>query len=1164
MSELLWVAVPSGLIADPAGEPPTKAAIRVLVVPRLTGVDISEDGLGDWPTRLTEEAGFTLFTSTSLGVRSAAHRPRLVSRPRSEVWTGFFGGDAGLVNEYQARTQPEPRVARSYRDARAVASSYRTVARVGARPENDTQAAVRSALGAYAAPEPARPPVAAGAPVFATPDFHATVSRLREHPTVLMELGLVFELHVDVADLNVGAAAAGRQLSIRCDDPPSLQQLVTSPWTRYELDLTPPDVGFWPAPNPGSGAGIGKGLLNLAGAVSVTSPVAPPEAADWAIATFDVDGAVGNLRQYARDAAADPRARVTMPPVRSIGLALLRPERGTELAARVHSATSRARAVMADTVFGAEDLVLGYRVDVRRGSNPWHSLCEREVTYAVNDLPIGRPDTADGRIREEGHVKAFTATKDAAGDLHTDEVVLRWDGWNLAVPTPNLRGDTAGPVTTSNEAIPYRFDWNFRARPGRLPALRFADLYRMRVRIADITGGGMELGDLSGNQGAAEIIYRRHDPVPPPQLQATTGYATGAAIDRLVIRSDRDLTPEQLHAADPDYPLVETRILEPPTASLQLVEQHRRLDGLTDERSFALAQRAIRADATGAELADPAAEGVAALIRVVPGRLAEEISDVERWTPDWPDPGLKKIELRPQPDQPDPVNIRWSAGTLKVTLSRAQQATVELSSTIPGDVSSHLAITDHFNPAVPAEQTLAGRNPVVTPPRLVHVVHAVRRPLADPVWNLPLPLDRAPGDTTVVLNPTFTAVASGPGLHTPSTGRLAVSATWTEVEDVGAQASIGTRRVTVERLHSQAVDPVGLPTVAVRHEFGDTRHRVVSYSLEATSRFREYFKQTDPDALFRARMPQPPVAVLSSVRPVEPVVVGTVPAFGWQRSQPTADRIEHVRGAQRVRVEVARPWFRTGAGEQLAVVLAPSDASAAAASEFVSRIGRDPLFATPATPPRPLPAWFAGAAAARQVPLPELGAPVTVIPCDVVPAGDRWYVDIGLTVPAAAASYNPFLELAVVRYQPNSISGLELSRVVRTDRVPLLPDRRVVLTRAGSRVDVTVEGVSPTPLNRLEVVLESCGAGVDPETLDVTVDDPAAQPQVAAWRPVTTVVRGATGTIPPLTLVATPGRLRVRIRETERLGDPDTVASPDLRRRSVFVDTIVLPAAWRP
>ena len=66
--------------------------------------------------------------------------------------------------------------------------------------------------------------------------------------------------------------------------------------------------------------------------------------------------------------------------------------------------------------------------------------------------------------------------------------------------------------------------------------------------------------------------------------------------------------------------------MDPPTAPLQLIEQHRMLDGLTDEQSFELAQRAMRADAAGSGLPDPAAEGINAFVPAEPGGLEESRS----------------------------------------------------------------------------------------------------------------------------------------------------------------------------------------------------------------------------------------------------------------------------------------------------------------------------------------------------------------------------------------------------------------------------------------------------------------------------------------------------------------------------------------------------------
>ena len=1156
MSELLWVAVPNGL------RPTGKASIRVLVVPRLEPGDIGKFGLGDWPTTLTEDVSFQLRTRTSVGETIAAQRIEHVARARSEVWTEFFGGEGGLiVNGWEDKTVPTPEVSTTFQDARKAATTYRAVTRTGAlndRPATD--ASIRAAINAWSAPEPAAPPTEIDPPIPVVPDFHKIVANLREHPAVLLDLGLIFELLVDVAALKLGAPSGPRLLSIRCIDPPFLRPLVTSPWTRYELTETV----FRPAPAPGSGSGIQGGVLDLSDSTSLTDPSAPADPGRWAIATFDINGVVSGLRQAAHDNARNPPEHATMPPIRSTGFALLRPGRRADFEGRSRAAgVRRAAASMADAELTADDLVLGYRVDIRHAGSAWHSVCERDVAYSVNDVPIGRSNR-DERVREEGHVKPFAAVREADGELRADEVVLRWDGWSLALPKPNLRGDTPGS-TRNNQTLPFDFQWDFTIPAGRLPALRFANRYQLRVRVADIAGGGLTLNELTGNTAAsADMSYRRHDPVLPPTLHGPAKFAAGAAIDRLVIRSDHDKTVEDINAADQDYPVTESRELRPPTASFGLIEQHRMLDDLTDEASFALAQRAVHADATGTGLPDPVASGVNAFVPKAPGGPAEPLSDESAWFPRWPERRPKTIRLASHDDTTVPVTMHWvpATNTLEVTLAKGEQAVVELSSTIDDKLENHLAIQDVFVELVDqqsVDNTKRGRNPVVTPPRRVLVVHAVMRPIAVPQWNEPLEVRRNHHDTTAVLKPVF---APETGLHTDSTGRLDVSATWTEFEDVGPRADPGKRPVTVTHLYGQTIDRGDPPKPEIRHEFGDTKHRTVTYKLNAISRFREFFKPTDSEGAFHVAATQRPVVILSSARPSAPVLLGAVPAFRWQR-QRSGDRIEHIRLGQRIRVEVARPWYETGEGERLAVVVTPTGSPTTAMAGVVTRMGRDPLFGTPATTAFPTADLFRPQSTTQLV-LPESGQRVGVVPYPVAPNGDRWYADVELAVPD---SYNPFVRLALARYQQHSFDGLQLSTVVIADAVPLLPDRRVVLDRSGARIRLTVSGTSPNPLNRLEASLEACLAGVDPDALDLVVDGADPDPGIPAWRPVSgqSVVRAADGTIAPLTLPAGPGRLRIRIRESENLtAVPGADTPADLLRRNVFVDTIVLPAEWRP
>ncbi|HEV7647667.1 MAG TPA: hypothetical protein VGP26_05870 [Actinophytocola sp.] len=1142
MSELLWVAVPSGLASE------SVAIVRVLVVPRLQAGSLADNGMQDWPAVLAD-AAFELRTKSGSDVHIGPGEVTPRTGARSEVWHAFFDGDAGVVNDWQQKTPPSPVVAEIHQPARRVLRTYQEPATTFDQHWVDEPATVlephldtwfeQSPPPAAQEEQPApRPPV---------PDFHQTVAMLREHPAVLRDLGLIFELAVDVADLD-GGDAADRHLAIRCQGPPFLTSLVTSPWTRYAIDRHT----FRPA---GSRGGIDGGMLDI-GRAKLISPTddadegaaaAPPR---WALTTADVNGAVSGLRQAAR--AARDTGEAVLPELRTIGVALVRPGRQGDFDQRISAAATNAAAD--ELHLTADDLVLGYRVDVKPEDARWFSLCERIAAYRVNGLTIG----ADGI--EEGHVKPFAASKDPDGTLHADEIVVRWDGWSLALPAPSLTGDTPGATRNGDAGLPYDFRWEFTVPPGRLPTLRFANRYQLRVRIADVTGGGLTLDDVADDTGASDTIrYARNETVPPPQLSHDdTAFAPGAAIDRLVIRSDGDQSVAEFHRTEPSYPTVERRTISPPRAPFPLVEQHRRFDEDPDEQTWEWARRAL--DDTG--LPDPMANGVGAFL---PGRSddneAEKRPLTTEWAPVWPDYGDKFIELAEQTDPANPVRITWGDGTgLRVFLARAQQAIIELSSTLPGNDYDHLAVLDWL-PDTPSTRTLLGRNPVVTPVRKVYVVHAVKRPLAVPRWSLPQSeIRRTVGATTADLSPTFpngdtngdTNGDPDYGLDTASTGQLEVGAVWREWTDDGE------RDVTVPHLHRSIIAVGPVPDLRITHEFGDTRHRRVTYTLTAVSRFRQYFHEDDPAADFQLSQPQETVTIPNTARPGPPVVLATGPSFRWQRTE-SADRVERTRLSRRVRVEVARPWYETGEGERLAVIAA-RPGHPAEQSRFVSQLGRDPVFATPPLPRFPPATWFAGSTdEIRSLTVPGLDVPVDVVPYAVTRLGDRWCADIELAVPDADQSYNPFVQLVVARFQWDSLAEVRISPVAGTDRVPLLPDRHLVVDRTADGIRISLTGTNPNPPNRIEATLERCDAGVATDAVELVSTSGAAE--VPSWYPVpgATAVSDDAGTLPPLALHDGMGPLRVRVRETERL---DGSGATELTLRTVFLDVVAIPTAW--
>ena len=560
MSELVLVAIPNGMSQDGT------ATVRVLVVPKLSEGSIEDFGLADWPDVLNEDARFSIVARTGDG-RTVERPATLASSARLDVWHGFFAAGGGVIGPWRAGGTSNANTSESYRTSRRILGTYRTLVAKCAVPFADTATITSQELRPWASGgTPADG--AAGPETQRIPDFHRTVSMLRQHPRVLKALGLIFDLHIDSRILDLDGAT-GRALSVRCTDPPFLAAFVTSPWTRYDLA----QARFLPE-SVGSALGVHRGMLNLSSAdlvqpLSADTLADTEQAADppWALTTFDIDGAAAALRQAAL--SDDPGIA---PGIRTIGVGLLRPGRGRNLAAIVARGAGRGRD-LAGTELDADDLILGYRLDVLAENGSW-SVSDREATYTVGREGHGRITIGGEWEREEGQFSAFAAVK-VGEALRTDELVLRWDGWSTAVPVINFVDDPVDSREGAPPNFPYDFRWDQRVPARSLPRLRFSRRYRVRVRVADLAGGGLPATVTTDTSTLAskDFHYRRYEPVPPPTIVANGMLSVGAAVDRLVVRSDDDLTP-----------IRDERSILAPQAPLQLVEQHGFFDGRSDAR----------------------------------------------------------------------------------------------------------------------------------------------------------------------------------------------------------------------------------------------------------------------------------------------------------------------------------------------------------------------------------------------------------------------------------------------------------------------------------------------------------------------------------------------------------------------------------------------------
>jgi hypothetical protein len=874
-------------------------------------------------------------------------------------------------------------------------------------------------------------------------DFHQQVARLREHPTVLRALGLIVEL-------TLPAGALGPAGSLKVGSP-GLNSTI-NPATDYEFDGNL----FLPA----SAGDLSSGMLDLRGA-DLTGTVT---SARWEVTTFDVDGAVAKLREAARG------DRSSLPQLRSTGLMLVRRDRQSDFDARHQTAAFTAGIAAGLGLFHATaaDLLLGYRIDIRPKDGAWAPLCRRVATYRAGGITLGPQP-------EEGQVKPYAATGN--GDtLQADEVVARWDGWSLVLPRPTL-----GTAPTPRQS-PGPLYWTFELEPRSLPQLRFGHSYEIRARAADLAGGGLEFDDPAADRFMSSLVaYTRFEPVPPPEVSRA----------ELFILSDRGMTVAEFLAANPQYALTADQLtltVPPTTLALALAEQHGMLDG-DDAATWAAAQQPT----------DPASAGVAVhLVLPVP------VTDRRPWSGPWPGRSTKTLALAERGPGGQP-QLTWSAdaSVATVSLAQAEQITVELSSYLPDDFLDRFAIRQWLEPG--AESTASGgRHPMVTPPRTISLVHAVRKPLRDPAGTLRCAHE--PGQTYTALVPSSPLLDLDP----PSTAQVQITAAWDEWDDAPRPTPATT---TVQSITMHPADQALPP---LRHEFGDTKHRVVTYTVTGTTRFRRYFADNEPATAFLASAALAPVVVASSARPIPPVVLGVRPAFGWLFGEPHPgqaewDSLERTRLGGRLQVELARPWYTTGAGELLAVQCT---------------LGRDPVWST-ADPSSPAGTTFH----------------------EVWRSGESWYADVELP---PVQSYAPFVRLTVARHQPNSLPGLDMSAPVDTDIVAIMPDRMLTVQRQGNALQVRLNGIGPSGPrpNLVQVFMES---GTSETAVLTTLDgDPGP-----TWvRVPGASVSGELNTpLPPLPIPQVPGKLRIYVCEVEQLGP--SPSGGELGRRVVFADYVL-------
>lgn len=982
----------------------------------------------------------------------------------------------------------------------------RRVARL--RAAGDEPAALAAPFAAYAQALGGRPasrenragrPLS-GVPLITTADFHQVIGLLLSFPHLARAVGLI-------VDLTVPAFSGARSIRVvRANGQPVQgDKPVAQPFSR--VLATPGPRRFVMADGPGPAPEVTGGLLAVAG-----NP-------DYLVTGTDVVGtALQLVAQSAALAGRDAGSDDSLPARRDLGITIARRNRpaavvtpSLQRSAQLHQQFGAVGPESQDLELSADDVTRGFRLDVARNAGPFRSLMTRQVSTRIGTRTL-LPVVDEGRI--EGFTGVEQADADGVPQLTTGEEFASWDGWSIAVPRPGLKVQTEPGAPAHAEPVPpatmpgYGIRNEITAVPGTVERLRFGDTLSFRARSVDLAGGSIDPATADPAQVLPPFRVLRSQPAASPTVVLRRRYSAGESLHHLVVRSAGGV---------PDGPPCE-RHLAPPNAPFALAERHGVFDaaygnnrgnqGIRDEM-LALARREegsfldpVVFDRTGAPvpaagiavvnndlaappvtlpvprgqalpngayvihdtdrlelpyLPDPVAAGISFI--GFPGAPGPVV--VPYGGPGWPDVMPIRLIVRPtsrtRPDAVAEIVDDGGRPALLVHVPPGFTETVELSSTIRAGLLPQLDTAGATTKTV-----TTGLLPELSPRQQITIVHAVPVPSAAPAIAGPVTPISAPGA------PSYTATVPVT-VHRPTTAQVDIEATWQERSDPGVGDLVDGARVlrvgsaTVERAGSGAVP------VAVSQLFGDTRHRRITLTPWAATRFREYFAPV-PDGDRTRQRPASAgtdISIKNRSKPVPPVVHSVIPLFAWTRGIDEFGRRFGTRKPAGLRVYLARPWLTSGADELLGVVVhtatPPTGAALTRLDGLVSRWGGDALERQPDLAPKVIvESQFAASSviAPQDLVLTDPragGAKARIIGHRVQfdPERDRWFADVRLSVTDEPW---PFVRLGLVRYQPESVDGAAISNVVTTDFAQLPPDRTATFVREGGGIRVRVTG----------------------------------------------------------------------------------------------------------
>lgn len=795
-------------------------------------------------------------------------------------------------------------------------------------------------------------------------------------------------------------------------------------------------------------------------------------------------------------------------------------------------------------VLYAEDLFQSFAVDIKPDNGGWSHLTFRSEEYydrkshqVMIPLQWREHGVRTSATRPTDTIPAPVGSSPPEQNYVVDEALFTWRRGSLAIKGET---DSTGPLPSkpksdteqlSVQAIPWINDFVGAFTPPRdIPPQRFGRTYDFALRPVYLTGRTRLFDPSEAEKSTVPNTgpFLRNEMVLGPQLIIKVMPDAPSASTRSLMFVASHVTHPQGQSvksktpkldASPKIPL-SIRYLVPSPTTPSVARRH------------GMSESDIKQGATTIPLTKGGA---------LPPQLPLPPDQIDTSTPYVPDPMCDGVHARllfvgntPMPNRPPtvPVNVKFYPGVRKwpqyalhcvelragaagtqpklsveyadlgfqhnnpgtsnesqiivCELPPGMNAVMELIPTIldsERDVHAFKPVSQPGVPTLPLERTNVCR------PTILRLVHATDIPVVIPEATLSGTEQEsdAGGDSQVFsfdrnANPRPTVTEN----YEPyTTGIVTMNASWVDqIDDL--QKAGPEERATSAAFYSRhlpkvwegsSAENIG-PTIAsppsppVTLPFSDSLYRRVTLQTSGVSRYTGVFGNDN-----RTVSQDVTCDFLSTASPPAPDIEYILPTFEWTFGRDSQKR------KCGLAVMLNRPWYASGAGEQLAVILPPGSKgkSARLPAQSPNAPGSSYGIENQVTAWGSHAIWLPAESTdmyidlmlpGQCIPVSSGGQTQTIAAFDPVfdEVEGRWFCNLSFSDPPV---YGVLARLVLARYQSMSIAGMALSNPVVTDFALLGPSRLLQIKRSLSSVQVTISGVGAyDPSGALQTIFD--------------------------------------------------------------------------------------------